>query len=216
MERRRCTSSDQHSSRWKGEDTRLLVSAVQAVLGRANWCHFQQSHLVAFPWWRQTIAMHTFCQAGTRWPNQEPALLEALPSSLNAPVVLLMYMWHLELGGVAAIIRESPFSLKSDNILPAPLMENLQYYHKSRDIRHRSPPGIKKWKCMWFGGFLYFCLSMYCFYAMPVLPWEHWAVFTAALPDGCAVISALSRPRNHQHCWVTLAVLDLVAQDVFG
>lgn len=75
--------------------------------------------------------------------------------------------------GVAAVRREGPFSLKSDNILPAPLMENLQYYHKTRDIRHRSPTGTKNWKYRWFRSFIYFSLSMYCFSAMPVLPWEH-------------------------------------------
>lgn len=160
--------------------------------------------------------MHTFCQAGTLWPEQEPSLLEALPSSLHAFAVVLMYRWHPGLGGVAAVGREGPFSLKSDNVLPAPLMENLQYYHKTRDIRHRSPTGTKNWKYRWFRSFIYFSLSVYCFSAMPVLPWEHWAVFTAALSDGCAASSALNKHRNHQHCWVTLAVLDPAARDVFG
>lgn len=56
------------------EDTFLLGSAGLAILGRANSCHFQQSQLVAFPQWRQTIAMHAFCQTGTLWPKQEPSL----------------------------------------------------------------------------------------------------------------------------------------------
>lgn len=141
MEQRGCTRSAQHSCRWKGGH----ISAGQCWaghLGEGKFVPFPAEPACCFSTVETNDCNARFLPDWHPLAKARTISLEALPSSLHAFALVLKHRWHLGLGGMATIRRENPFSLKSDNMLPAPRMENLQYYLESRDIRRRSPTGI--------------------------------------------------------------------------